>query len=184
MGFLKKLDAFLNGLRLTALVLITAVAVGIAATNIVLRYFIRSFSSLRPFAWGDELLRMCAIWLAFLAASLGVKENSHISIQFLVEKFVPKRFKSALDKVAQLTVLAVLAVLVGYGIKVTLSMRDNYLQNIALSTVWFYAAIPIGCAFLFYDYLLIFLFGEHPFSRRKSAGRSEKPKPAGEDEPC
>ncbi|MDR1834271.1 MAG: TRAP transporter small permease [Fusobacteriaceae bacterium] len=173
MGFLKKLDAFLNKFRLAVLVLITVFAVGIAATNIVLRYFIRGFSSLRPFAWGDELLRMCAIWLAFLAASLGVKENSHISIQFLVEKFVPKRYKNILDKCAQLLVLAVLAILIGYGVKVTLSMRDNYLQNIAISTAWFYMAIPVGCGFLFYDYLLVFLYGEHPFSKKGRAARAE-----------
>jgi hypothetical protein len=28
----------------------------------------------------------------------------------------------------------------------------------------FYAAIPVGCAYLFFDYLLITVYGYHPFA--------------------
>ena len=37
-----------------------------------------------------------------------------------------------------------------------------------VSNGWFYAAIPVGCAYLFYDFLLIFIFGKHPFAREKA----------------
>ncbi|MEG2698961.1 MAG: TRAP transporter small permease subunit [Ruthenibacterium sp.] len=169
MNTLKKVDRVLNGARTAGLVIIMLTAIGICVINSVLRYLIRGNPLFRPFPWGDEVMRMCAIWAAFLAASLGVKENSHISIQAIVEKFVPQKLRGGLNKAAQLIVLAVLALLVVFGIIVTISMKNSSLQNLPISNAWFYASIPVGCAYLFYDYLLIFIFGEHPFAKKQQS---------------
>ena len=163
---LKKIDKILNYIRIGGLVAVVVAAVGICGTNIILRYLIRGVSFLRPFAWGDEVMRMCAIWIAFLAAGLGVKSNSHMSVQAIVKKYVPKNIALVLDKVIKVIVLAVLFYLTVYGIIVTNSMKDSYLQNLpSVSNAWFYSAIPIGTFYLFYDYLLVFIFGKHPFSK-------------------
>ena len=175
MNTLRKADRALNFLRTAALVIIMLAAIGICTTNIVLRYLIRGVAAFRPFPWGDELLRMSAIWIAFLAAGLGVKENSHISITFLVEKLIPKKYLGIVNKVAQLIVLAVLALLTVFGVLVTIAQKNSYLQNIHISNAWFYAAIPVGCLYLFYDYLLVFIFGEHPFSKKALSGADAAP---------
>ena len=65
--------------------------------------------------------------------------------------------------VEQVIVLITLAFLIFYGIKTTIFEKRSYLQNIRLSFGWFYAAIPVGCFYLFYEYLLIFIFGKNPF---------------------
>lgn len=175
MKALRKVDRVLNFIRTAGLVVIMAAAIGICTTNIVLRYLIRGNATFRPFPWGDEIMRMCAIWIAFLAAGLGVKENSHISIQFMVEKFVPQKYSRIFSKVAQLIVLAVLVLLTVVGVMVTISMKDNYLQNLPVSNAWFYASIPVGCAYLFYDYLLVFIFGKHPFAKDAQSGEEASP---------
>ncbi len=165
MEALRKADKALNAVRTTGLILVVTAAVGICTTNIVLRYLIRGVASMRPFAWGDEIMRMCAIWIAFLAAGLGVKGNSHISVSAIVDKYVPKKIAAVLDKIARVTVLATLLFITVYGVIVTISMKNSYLQNLPVSNAWFYAAIPVGTAYLFYDYLLILIFGRHPFAK-------------------
>lgn len=145
--------------------MVVAAAVGICATNVVLRYFIHGVAAMRPFAWWDEMIRMCAIWIAFLAAGLGVKGNSHVSAQAIMDKYVPKHISGALKKISEAIVLAVLFYIVIYSTIVTISMKNSCLQNLPISNAWFYAAIPIGMSYLFYDYLLIFIFGYHPFAK-------------------
>lgn len=163
---LRKVDRVLNTIRTVALVAILVACVGMCTVNIILRYVVRGIPSLRPFAWVNELMQMGAVWIAFLAAGLGVKENAHVSLESLTAKYLPEKASKICKKVAQLVVLIALAILIGFGIKVTISQSNSYLQNLHISNAWFYAAIPVGCFYLFYDYLLIFLFGEHPFAKK------------------
>ena len=164
---LRKVDNVLNKIRVIGLVLIMSACIGMCVMNIVLRYIVRGIPSMRPFPWVNELMQMGAVWIAFLAAGLGVKENAHISLESLTAKYLPEKAAKILKKAAQLVVLAALAILIYYGVDVTIAQSSSYLQNLRISNGWFYAAIPVGCFYLFYDYLLIFLFGEHPFARKE-----------------
>lgn len=161
---LRKVDNVLNKIRTIGLVAIMVACVGMCTMNIILRYVVRGIPSLRPFPWVNELMQMGAVWIAFLAAGLGVKSNSHVSLESLTQKYLSEKAGRILKKVAQLVVLAALLILIVFGIKVTISQANAYLQNLRISNAWFYAAIPVGCFYLFYDYLLIFIFGEHPFT--------------------
>ena len=163
---LRKVDNVLNAIRIVGLVVIMAACIGMCTVNIVLRYVVRGIPTLRPFPWVNELMQMGAVWIAFLAAGLGVKSNSHVSLESLTQKYLPEKAGRILKKVAQLVVLIALAILIYFGIKTTISQASSYLQNLRISNAWFYSAIPIGCFYLFYDYLLIFIFGEHPFVKK------------------
>ena len=168
MKTLEKIDRVLNTIRVVALVVILVAVIGMCTMNIVLRYLIKGVATLRPFPWVDELMRMGTIWIAFLAAGLGVKEGSHVSLESLTEKIFPAGVTKILRKIALLVVLVTLAALIYYGVLTTMRQSRSYLQNIRISNGWFYAAIPVGCAYLFYDFLLIFIFGKHPFARKKA----------------
>ena len=135
--------------------------------NIILRYVIKSATSFRPFPWVNELMQVFTIWIAFLAASLGVKSDSHVSLDSFVSSHMPPKVYKVVKKFAQFIVLVTLAVLIYYGIKTTIFEKRSYLQNIHLSFGWFYAAIPVGCFYLFYEYLLVFIFGKNPFVEEK-----------------
>ena len=166
---LRKVDNVLNKIRVIGLVVIMAACISMCIMNIILRYVVRGIPSLRPFPWVNELMQMGAVWIAFLAAGLGVKENAHISLESLTAKYLPEKTANLLKKAAQVVVLIALAILIFFGIKVTISQSNSYLQNLRISNAWFYAAIPVGCFYLFYDYLLIFLFGEHPFAKKEES---------------
>lgn len=163
---LRKVDRVLNAIRVGGLVFLMVTCIGMCTMNILLRYVVRGIPSLRPFPWVNELMQMGAVWIAFLAAGLGVKSNSHVSLESMTQKYLPEKTAKLLKKIAQLVVLAALLILIFFGIKVTISQANSYLQNLRISNAWFYAAVPIGCFYLFYDYLLIFIFGEHPFAKK------------------
>ncbi|MCC8126502.1 MAG: TRAP transporter small permease [Clostridiales bacterium] len=165
MDILKKINDILNYIRIILLVIILSLCILMCVVNIVLRYLIQGVSFLRPFPWVNELMQMGAIWIAFLAAGLGVRENSHISLESFVARFFPSKVAIVVRKAAQLIVLLTLALLIVVGIRVTIKQSSSFLQNLPVSNAWFYAAIPVGCFYLFYDYLLIFIFGKHPFTK-------------------
>ncbi|MDF1616849.1 TRAP transporter small permease [Petrocella sp. FN5] len=133
--------------------------------QIFLRYF--SFLGLRLFTWGDEIVRLSSIWVVFLAASLGVKEKAHLSVAFFLEKYLPKKLMVSVQNIASLIVIVTQVFLIYYGSRYALNAVGKTLQNIDMSIAWFYAAIPVGCFYLLMDYILILVYKEHPYSRKK-----------------
>ncbi|HHU79029.1 MAG: TRAP transporter small permease [Caldicoprobacterales bacterium] len=171
METIRKVYNIIHKARVTAIVLLLIFIIAICTVNIVLRYLVSRVDAidLRPYSWVDEIMRMLVIWVAFLAASLGAKENSHVSLESIVKKYLPDNYADILRKIASIIVLVVLALLIYFGISQTINARMSYLQNLPITNAWFYAAIPVGCFYLFIDYLLIFIFGEHPFSSKMLA---------------
>ncbi len=162
---LKKIYGIFDTIRSVGIVSIFAFMVLLSLTQIFLRYF--SFLGVCLFTWGDEIIRLSSIWVVFLAASLGVKKGAHLSVSFFLEKYVPPKVMSVIQKIATCIVLLALAFLIYYGSKYTLNATNKTLQNLDISIAWFYAAIPVGCIYLFADYLLILIYKDHPYSRMR-----------------
>ncbi len=177
---LKKCYRIYNSTRAGAIVALLSAIILLCVVQVILRYF--TSSSLKPFAWGDEIVRLSSIWVSFLAASVGVRESSHLSVDFFMEKFVPKRALNIVKRIATVFVLVILGLLIRYGISRTIANVPTMLQNLPISMAWFYAAIPVGSLFLFFDYLLIAIYGKHPFGRNTQAEAAAVP-PAMEANP-
>lgn len=133
------------------LVAISSFTVLLCFVQIVLRYF--TFLSLRPFSWGDEVLRLCAVWVIFLGISIGVKQNAHFTVDFVLNKIRSKNIRKAINLLIDFIVIMTLLVLTYYGGVYALSNIASSLQNINISMAWFYAAIPIGCVFEVIEYI-------------------------------
>jgi TRAP-type C4-dicarboxylate transport system permease small subunit len=159
---LKKSYRAYNAVRATAIVGLLSAIILLCVVQIILRYFTSSI--IKPFAWGDEVVRLSSIWVSFLAASIGVRDSSHLSVDFFIEKLIPKTALKTVKRVATALVLVVLFLLVWYGISRTIANVPTMMQNLPISMAWFYAAIPVGSLFLLLDYLLIAIYGKHPFS--------------------
>jgi len=173
MNILKRIDSILSIVRKIAIVGILICTISMCLMNIILRYVVRSEVAFRPFPWVNEVMQVSAIWLAFLAASMGVRNNSHVSLDSFVKGHMPEKVYKPLKKTAQIVVLVTLGVLFFYGIKTTIFMGRSYLQNVHISYAWFYSAIPVGCFFLIYEYILIFIFGKNPFLKEDGDKKSE-----------
>jgi TRAP-type C4-dicarboxylate transport system permease small subunit len=149
---LKKLYNMVDKARSWAIILLLSSVIILSLVQIVLRYF--TSASLRPFAWGDEVIRLTAIWVAFLAASVGVKNESHLSVEFFLNKFLNPRQLVIAKKAATAIVILALAAVVKEGVTYTLNSRNAMLQNLPqVSIAWFYASIPVGCILLIIEYL-------------------------------
>ena len=170
---LKKCYRIYNGARAATIVSLLSAIILLCVVQVVLRYF--TSSSLKPFAWGDEVVRLSSIWVSFLAASIGVRDSSHLSVEFFIEKFVPKSAMHIVKRIATIFVLCILALLVWYGISRTLANVPTMMQNLPVSMAWFYAAIPTGSLFLFVDYLLIAIYGKHPFQKNAVGAKASSP---------
>lgn len=164
---LRILYSIVSGARAFAITVIFAFIIVLCLVQIFLRYF--TTDTLTPYAWGDEIIRLSSVWVVFLAASLGVRESSHLSVDFFIDKLFSHKSLGLVKRIATVIVLAVLAAIIYYGIEQTKLNFDSSLENLAMSRAWFYAAIPVGCAYLFLDYALILAFGMHPFSRTSPA---------------
>ncbi|MDR3229960.1 MAG: TRAP transporter small permease [Synergistaceae bacterium] len=159
---MRRVYSFFSNLRALAIVTLSGGMVALCLVQVVLRYF--TSTSIRPFAWGDELIRLTSIWVAFLAASLGVREGSHLSVEFFLNRLLPSTVIKVVKRAANLVVLVCMATIIWFGTKQTLLNMDSSLQNLNVSMGLFYAAIPVGCAYLFLDYLLILIYGHHPYA--------------------
>lgn len=162
---IKKIYGALDKIRAVGIVSIFSFMLLLSLLQIFLRYF--SFMGFRLFTWGDEIVRLSSIWVVFLAASLGVKEGAHLSVAFFLEKYIRKDIMVIIQKIANVIVTLVLVYLMYFGSKYALNAIGKTLQNTDMSIAWFYAAIPVGCFYLLIDYLLILIYGEHPYSRKK-----------------
>ncbi len=161
---LKKIYSVLDGIRMVTIVSVVAFLILLCTVQIILRYF--TGLGMKPFAWGDEIMRLAAMWPIFLAASLGAKEGAHISVTVFIKKYLPEKVMKLVLKIANVIVILTLCYLVYFGTERTLSNFQTSLQNLDMSMAWFYAAVPVGCLYLLIDYTLIFIFGRHPFSTK------------------
>ena len=149
---LKKLYNMVDKARSWAIILLLSSVIILSLVQIVLRYF--TSASLRPFAWGDEVIRLTAISVAFLASSVGVKNESHLSVEFFLNKFLNPRQLVIAKKAATAIVILALAAVAKEGVTYTLNSRNAMLQNLPqVSIAWFYASIPVGCILLIIEYL-------------------------------
>jgi TRAP-type C4-dicarboxylate transport system permease small subunit len=160
---LKKIYNVLDRIRMVAIVSVLAFLILLCTVQIIFRYF--TGLGMKPFAWGDEVMRLAAMWPAFLAASLGAKEGAHISVTHFIKKYLPEKLMKIVLKIANVIVVLTLCYLVYFGTDRTVANFPTSLQNLDMSMAWFYAAVPVGCLYLLIDYMLIFIFGRHPFSK-------------------
>ncbi len=146
-----KAYALFDRLRTAMLVTISSFTVLLCFVQIILRYF--TFLSLRPFSWGDEVLRLCAVWVIFLGISIGVKKNAHFRVDFILNKIKSSKIRKTVDSLIDFIVIFALLILTYYGGVYALSNVASSLQNINISMAWFYAAIPVGCLFEVIEYI-------------------------------
>jgi TRAP-type C4-dicarboxylate transport system permease small subunit len=167
---IKKIYSVIHAVRGAALIAALGGMVVLCLIQVVLRYF--TSADLRPFAGGDEIMRLTLIWIAFLAGSVGVRVGAHLNLDYFMDKLLKPRGRAALEKVILVTSLISMALLIWYGIRQTYINKDQYLQNIRRSIAWFYVAIPVGCFLIFIEYLLILIYGKHPFAESSAGGEN------------
>lgn len=149
---------WVNKIRTTLMISITSFTVVLCLLQVVLRYF--TFLSLRPFAWGDEVIRLSSIWVIFLGVSMGIRENSHFAVDLFINKIRSEKARSVFDHVLDAVAIAVFVIIGDQGFKYTFTNVTSMLQNIDISMAWFYASIPVGSVFCLFEYGYRLVYGK------------------------
>ena len=147
----RKFYLLFDRVRTIMMVSVSAFTIVLCFIQIILRYF--TFLSMRPFAWGDEVLRLSAIWVIFLGLSIGVREGAHFTVDLFLNKIKSEKARRAVDLTIDILVMAILTLLTYKGAVYTITNTMSSLQNIQISMAWFYASIPVGCLFGIIEYL-------------------------------
>ena len=156
---LKKIYRLLDSARSILVIIIFAFIISIGAIQVIMRYTPR----INALSWVDEIMRYLNIWVVFLAAGIGVKNNSNLKVEYFLFKLFPDRIIPVVRRITCMVIIFSLLIIIYFG---TLRVFDNLhsvIQSIPISISFFYAAIPVGSVLMLLDYILILIYGEHPF---------------------
>ena len=103
-----------------------------AATSLLVLVGAASRTIGQPLVWSVDMAQMCFAWACVLGADLALKKNVHIEIDILVRHF-PIGFRRFLAVLWLIAISAFLAMLVWYGIDLTLMNTERELGDVGTS---------------------------------------------------
>lgn len=122
---------------------IYALLLAIGSLQVAARYLLGL-----SFAWTEELAVYLFIWLVFLGAGLGVARKVHPHVTVFV-KLVSGRTRRVIQFVTKSAVVAVVGVLIFYGLNMVLLTRDNFTPGLGLPVGYvMYLALPVGAVLM------------------------------------
>ena len=114
---LKKLHQLLLKTETGTLVVLLLVMITIAIIQIVMRNFMGA-----GLIWAESLLRITVLWLALIGAMVASRDNEHIAIDVMVDKF-PRHFKKPILCLSRLFTALICMIAGWYGL---LFVVDEY----------------------------------------------------------
>jgi TRAP-type C4-dicarboxylate transport system permease small subunit len=109
------------------------------ATQIIARYVFG-----HAFGWGEEFPIFIFLWVSFIAAAIAYREGSHLSVDFVADRF-PKGIQKVLTFTNLILSLGFVLVLFYYEGKMTLAVRESTFVVMKISKGLCYMAIPLAC---------------------------------------
>lgn len=121
-----------------AVVLIGGTMVLLVFANVVMRVLEKDA------AFVVELGELLMVWVTFLGGAAAARRNAHMRITEFVDKLAEPTRRWA-DTAIQCVCLAMLAVLIAYGVSLTNASWGNVLTVLGIPMAWQYMALPLGC---------------------------------------
>jgi TRAP-type transport system small permease protein len=135
-----------------AVILIGGSLAALIFTNVVLHAFGKDL------AWLTELGELLMVWVTFLGGAAAAQRGAHMSINEFLDKLTDSKRRWA-DAAVQVFTLALLAVVLFYGLRIVRSSWDNTLTTLEWPMAWQYMPMPLGIGlmalFVGWDLLLI-----------------------------
>lgn len=116
----------------------------------VVRRFVLSYSSI----WGEEIARYAFIYLAWVGASIAVKDRAHIRIDVIMH-YISDKAKALVYLFGDICMLGI-AVLALYTAIESLEVSIRFgsvTHGLRISLAWFLAAVPLGFSLMIYRLL-------------------------------
>lgn len=140
---IKKINSGLMAAIRMILIIFGTVLTILVITNVILRYVFNSGIS-----WSEEAARFLFIWCSFLGAMLGMNENAHMRLDFVVEKF-PGVSRKVIEVIALLIMLVLVGVLFYGGIEVVITTWQIPTSALKMPKGLVYLCAPICFGYIF-----------------------------------
>jgi TRAP-type transport system small permease protein len=101
----------------------------------------------KDLAWLTELGELLMVWVTFLGGAAAAQRGAHMTINEFLDKLTPERRRWA-DAAVQLFTLALLAVVLFYGIRIVQGSWGNVLTTLEWPMAWQYIPMPLGIGFM------------------------------------
>ncbi len=99
-----------------------------------------------PLTWTDEAARFLMIWLACAGWIIAGRRRAHVRISFFIDR-LPPGLRRATNFLLQVALLALGAVIGGFGVLLVRRNLDMDANSLPISAAWMYAPIvPAGAA--------------------------------------
>lgn len=121
------------------------VLLGGLATLVFISALMRTLKN--PLNWAQDVALVAFAWLIFFGSDIAVRGSGLIGIDMLVKHFPPK-VQKIIDIIFKIMIIAFLAVLVFYGIKMTASGWKRQITALHISYSWVTMAVPTGAFFM------------------------------------
>ncbi|RSL33645.1 TRAP transporter small permease [Salibacterium salarium] len=137
---------FKNFLELVAFIIIFALI-----TIMFVQVFARKFLPQIPIWSGEEMSTLLLMWLASLGASIAAGRYSHISMDYLVEKFSEKN-RSKIMILVNFMICLFLLVIGIVSLQLAWENRFTETSRLDLSMFWMQISITVGMIIMLYYY--------------------------------
>jgi TRAP-type C4-dicarboxylate transport system permease small subunit len=131
-------DYFYKGGEILAAIAFISLCVSVSV-QVIARYFFN-----HAFGWGEEFPIFIFLWVSFLAAAIAYRDGSHLSVDFLVEKYPPK-IRWIVNYVNLILCLIFMLLLIYFEGSMTWATRTSTFVVMKISKAYCYVGIPLSC---------------------------------------
>jgi len=118
-------------------------------SQVIYRYVLES-----PLPWSEELARYLMVWLVLLGASLGLRSKALIGMEALINVFPAPLKRFSVEAVLVFSLLFLALVMI-YGIKLTIMNHAQFSPAMGIPMSLPYAAIPVGALLMIANALVV-----------------------------
>ncbi|PTX53976.1 TRAP-type C4-dicarboxylate transport system permease small subunit [Melghirimyces profundicolus] len=136
MKILMKMEKWIHHLVHRFIQVLLVLTVLIVLVQVGLRYFF----SYTP-SWSEELTLVLLIWISFIGIAVGFRENLHIAVEFVVNRF-PEGVRNGLEWLTRLLVLVLGCLFIYFGGQFTIMMSNTAMPGTQLPLAVMYFCIP------------------------------------------
>lgn len=106
----------------------------------------------KPLAWSEELARFLSIYLVYIASSVVLRDDSHMSMDYVVQ-LLPEKTRAIVDIIGKVIISSflVLAIIKSFTIVRITFYQVSPSLNIPMGII--YAALPISFSLMLIDFI-------------------------------
>lgn len=135
------LDRRCTGLAMNMAVACLVLAVACGLFQVFARFVMKT-----PSDWTEVLTRFALIWMVYVGAAVALRNGAMVSVDLMHRK-LPAAWRKKLDVFIAATVLALLGVMIYFGLAIAWRIRFQNVAGLDISIAWAYLSIPVGACF-------------------------------------